>query len=596
MRLPKVKTTIIVSSLLAIGAIAYFALPKTVKVQPKENLGAAPGLFTGTASISGNLAFNGEIEPDDTICSNGEILKKTGANDWDCAADNTGAGGGSPSGIELVDSGGTFGTHYGSISFDASHFTSTLGSPTASASLLRLDWGAGGPASLSEAETITGNWVNTANAWADNEVANNLTINGGTVTWTDLTTYPTGCTNQFVTTIGDTLTCATADDAYVNNAITISGGTIGSNNISGTLTTTGTLTIGDNGDSIILDASNWDISTLGKADFLSASVSTNFEATGYASASAFVLPSTAGGTLGDCDAAGDTLNWDVTTRKFVCGSDASGSVASNSLDWDEFVDSMTLDANTTIASGSGANALTIKGTIKEWAGSTTSPSYTFANDTNTGIYQNGADILAITVGGTTVLNATTANVQTGTGIEFRTSGGTASTPGYGFTNDTNTGLYQITTDTLGFAIGGVQRASVSASRWEFNTGASVSGDLWVGGDMSALTITDRTPWVDKKATDLLRGISGNNGKIDYSTLPPELLSVSGEGRDLSKTVSVLIKAIQEQQDQIDVLGTGKLIGGSSQDESTKTDYKLYILAALFGAYVLYNELDKRRIK
>ena len=34
---------------------------------------------------------------------------------------------------------------------------------------------------LSEAETITGNWVNTDNPWADNEVANDLTISGGTV-------------------------------------------------------------------------------------------------------------------------------------------------------------------------------------------------------------------------------------------------------------------------------------------------------------------------------------------------------------------------------------------------------------------------------
>lgn len=35
--------------------------------------------------------------------------------------------------------------------------------------------------SLSANETITGNWVNTANPWADNEVADNLTISGGTI-------------------------------------------------------------------------------------------------------------------------------------------------------------------------------------------------------------------------------------------------------------------------------------------------------------------------------------------------------------------------------------------------------------------------------
>src|SRR3990167_8287418 len=139
-----------------------------------------------------------------------------------------GVGGNVADGLDIANSGGSF-FAIASLSFDATHFTF---SNTASEGYVRLDWGAGGPASLSEAETITGNWVNTASPWADNEVIDALTINGGTVTWTDLTTYPTGCTNQFVTTVGDTLTCATADDAYVNDAITISGGTIGSNTIS----------------------------------------------------------------------------------------------------------------------------------------------------------------------------------------------------------------------------------------------------------------------------------------------------------------------------------------------------------------------------
>src|SRR3990167_2496312 len=44
-----------------------------------------------------------------------------------------------------------------------------------------LDYKVANLASLSQDETITGNWVNTANPWADNEVVNALTIDGGTV-------------------------------------------------------------------------------------------------------------------------------------------------------------------------------------------------------------------------------------------------------------------------------------------------------------------------------------------------------------------------------------------------------------------------------
>lgn len=41
-----------------------------------------------------NFRFDGEIQPDGSTCSNGEILKKTDANNWDCAADATGGGSG----------------------------------------------------------------------------------------------------------------------------------------------------------------------------------------------------------------------------------------------------------------------------------------------------------------------------------------------------------------------------------------------------------------------------------------------------------------------------------------------------------------------
>ena len=41
-------------------------------------------------NITGDLEFQDEIKPDGATCSNGQILKKTGADNWDCAADDTG--------------------------------------------------------------------------------------------------------------------------------------------------------------------------------------------------------------------------------------------------------------------------------------------------------------------------------------------------------------------------------------------------------------------------------------------------------------------------------------------------------------------------
>src|SRR3990167_8304937 len=54
------------------------------------NLGGTDLLTIGGASFSDNINWLGELKPDGVLCSNGQILKKTGANDWDCAADSTG--------------------------------------------------------------------------------------------------------------------------------------------------------------------------------------------------------------------------------------------------------------------------------------------------------------------------------------------------------------------------------------------------------------------------------------------------------------------------------------------------------------------------
>jgi hypothetical protein len=48
--------------------------------------------FSGNVTAAGNISFDGEIMPDGALCSNNQILKKTAANDWDCATDVGGSG------------------------------------------------------------------------------------------------------------------------------------------------------------------------------------------------------------------------------------------------------------------------------------------------------------------------------------------------------------------------------------------------------------------------------------------------------------------------------------------------------------------------
>ena len=207
------------------------------------------------ASLSGNLNFLGELKPDGALCSNGEILKKTGTNDWDCATDATGASAKAFGWIDANNSGGTF-VSIGSISFDASHFTF---SNTASLGYLRLDWGDGGPASLSENETISGNWVNTASPW-DISTETNLTAGTDLTLTNDDLTLDSTLTQNFTLSATNTAISVTNHGLFGRASIStnfevlgyasVSGkftqGSVASNSFLGSLTgpTTGTLSVG----------------------------------------------------------------------------------------------------------------------------------------------------------------------------------------------------------------------------------------------------------------------------------------------------------------------------------------------------------------
>ena len=335
------------------------------------------------ASTSGNISFNGEIMPDGATCSNDEILKKTGSNNWDCAADNTSSAFSLEVGTESAFA------HVTSISFMDSMFSV---SNTGSQSFVRLDWGAGGPASLSEAETITGNWVNTTNPWADNEVIDGLTVNGGTIGNNTLSAGATFTGSASISANLEIVGYASASQYFgagINGAgdCNDSGeavnwtttGLFGCNaslqpldatltalaayNTNGLLTQTaadtftGRTITGTTNQITLVDgngvAGNPTISVPSVFIFPGqASVSTNFEVATNASGSAlfgFGLNAMTGTT--GCSGATDTLNYDASTGKFSCGSDATGSVASDSLGFGALIDPLVLDENASVSFG-----------------------------------------------------------------------------------------------------------------------------------------------------------------------------------------------------------------------------------------------------
>ncbi len=134
-------------------------------------------------------------------------------------------------------------------------------------------------------------------------------------------------------------------------------------------------------------------------------------------------------------------------------------------------------------------------------GSAAHAAYSFASDDDTGVYRIGANNLGLAVAGTKVfdIEATQATI---TGVPLRAYTGSVSAPGYSFAGDTNTGMYTLTGDQLGFATGGVLQLEVTSS-------ATTSSNQYTGP--AAVASTPTYGFFDQNGVGMYRSASATIG-------------------------------------------------------------------------------------
>ena len=158
------------------------------------------------------------------------------------------------------------------------------------------------------------------------------------------------------------------------------------------------------------------------------------------------------------------------------------------------VNSLTLSSAGLTGIGSGLTALNATNISSGTIGSARLPAATLA--------AQGAVILNNTVTSTSTSAAATANAVktaydlanaalplsggTMTGdlinsnsIQFRSGTDSATAPGYTWNNDTNTGMYRVSADSIGFATAGINRVTIN------NTSTTLSSNLVVGSNLAA---------------------------------------------------------------------------------------------------------------
>jgi hypothetical protein len=103
----------------------------------------------------------------------------------------------------------------------------------------------------------------------------------------------------------------------------------------------------------------------------------------------------------------------------------------------------------------------LAGTLFFPQGTALLPALSFVGDPNTGIFSPFPDVIGIATNG--AQRVTIGNTSISSGVPYRGSNGTAAAPSVTFSGDTNTGMYRVAADDLGFSTGGAARFTVSSA-------------------------------------------------------------------------------------------------------------------------------------
>lgn len=137
-------------------------------------------------------------------------------------------------------------------------------------------------------------------------------------------------------------------------------------------------------------------------------------------------------------------------------------------------------------------------------GSATDPALSASADTNTGVYFSAADTINLTTGGTSrVQISTTALTST---LPIQGPDGSVSAPAFSFSGDTDNGLYRITTNSIGMAIGGALSMRWNSTGVGINTGPSTQFHVYDGSATTEIRIE-----TGGGTTDAILGLHSSTG-------------------------------------------------------------------------------------
>ena len=161
-------------------------------------------------------------------------------------------------------------------------------------------------------------------------------------------------------------------------------------------------------------------------------------------------------------------------------------------------------------------------------GTASAPALSFTSDTDTGMFREGADILALTTGGTKRVTVGSGGDVTLTG-KLLAADGTASAPSLSFASDSNTGLY----------------ATGNFGVIQFSGNGTVGGYLYWGG-VRTVTGSESVPtysFSDDTDTGMYRSAAN---EISFTTAGSQRAIIKSDGDFAVDTDTLLVAASQDR--------------------------------------------------
>jgi hypothetical protein len=154
-------------------------------------------------------------------------------------------------------------------------------------------------------------------------------------------------------------------------------------------------------------------------------------------------------------------------------------------------------------------------------GSAGAPSYSFLNEADCGMYLSTTNEISFAAGGNQRLAIGAGGVFV-VGVPAFVDNGTAGAPTYSFSNDTNIGMYRDAADQLGFTTGGTRRLAIFNGGMQLD-GVMTSNDGTVGAPAYSFT-ADSNTGMFRSSADVLDlacggvsiislGVSGGSGAM-----------------------------------------------------------------------------------